>query len=244
MATVYYAVFILINIRLLFLSYTHNHLYSQCSNRARQLWQVFIVLVGLMCAGLYFATEVFQYIEYGGVPLIMVVLFTFWIAADKSQLATLEMGLADKNPKLAIDHFLSLANMIEDSKGEGAFSEALLGLYVAYHHSKCTRNRCPLSKDLPLDTGKSTETETKDWRLQKLKQAVGLHLREATLTTPWNIDLKLLYVAYVRKYLKSYIEAWATIDGVLLSECNFIQRLHLYCFKFGFEVFTDCGLFE
>jgi len=233
---IYYGLFIFIAVKLILLSFSCSYLYDDTARKSRQLCCIFLLCMGIQATGLYIAPEQFEYMEITWIFLMILVMIDYLLISDNNLFKNIELEYKEKNSNTIISYYLELINIIEWCKADNLLATRMLSLYVSYHRSKCGKLRCPLSntslikyKTLSIN---DDDLNNKEKLLNKLKQTIAFHLRESTLKFPTFIELKMLYIAFVQKYLKSYLEAWTIIDEILINDCPFIQKLHLYSIKY------------
>jgi len=132
-----------------------------------------------------------------------------------------------------IVYFLRLIRIIERCKSEDIFYSRVGWLYAAYHNDKCDLISCPLSNSSGIC---DIARDSKERKIIILKQCIALHFKQVATQANTNIDLKILYIAFLSKFLKNFVGAWFMISGLLVANCNFVQNFHVYVFKYFFII--------
>ncbi len=215
------------------LSYTQNFVYDLEASQRRRVWKWLMFCLGVTATALFVWPKNMDYVEYGGLILTPIISIAASLISTDTRLSLMSLNIEEKrNRKFVLHHFIQLVQLIDAcGEPEDTGQNRLLELYVTEHQRKCLRPRCPLvgqSSSSPV-AGKGGDSVS--GMLTGLKFAVALHMREAITLFPADISLKILYVQFIRKHIKSYLGAWTMINSILKGECNFVQRLQIYAFK-------------
>jgi len=193
---------------------------------------LFLLVIAIHFFALTEWNDSLTYAEYGGLILITIIMAWSYHETVDSALLRISLKNADKlKDRDQILYFIGLIRIIERCKSDNLLYSRLGWLYAAYHNDKCNIISCPLSQlSGILDLSKDTKAR----KLLMIKQGIAVHFKQIASAPNVSVDLKILYIAYLSRYLKSYVGAWFMIDGLLEKDCSFVQNFHIYIFKYFF----------
>jgi len=170
------------------------------------------------------------YVEYVGLVLITIVFAWSYNETFYSKLAQISMknATAVKDREQLI-YFLRLIRVIERCKSDDILYARVGWLYAAYHNNNCNLISCPLSKTSGIC---DIARDSKERKMQILKQCIALHFKQVATHKNASVDLKILYIAFLSRFLKNYVGAWFMISGLLVRDCSFVENFHIYAFKY------------
>ena len=212
------------------MSYKGSFLYNENANRMRTKHQLFLFCMGIHYTVLLLFKESLTYGEFGGLFLIGVVIIMLHTETVYTLLQTVKIKSSKKREDDdRIQYYINLSRIIEKSKSDKTQTARICWIYIAYHYEECNIISCPLSK---LSGMADLEKDTKEKKISSLKQAIAFHFKRDALLRSSSADLKLLYVAFVSRYLKSYAGAWLMLNELQSKSYNFMQSLQCYILRY------------